>query len=306
MSHEESEARPIVGYAAILVVVAMWTTFLLLSRHGAKGPLTSWDLAALRFTVSGVIMTPFLLRMGFGKLSISQALVLTFTAGLGFALFAYAGFVYAPASHGAILMPGVLPMMTAAIGYFWLGERLGPNRIFAMVLIIAGVLLTGWHSIGLPQYTILVGDILFLCAVTFWAVFTLVTRRWRVDPIGAAAIVAPLAMAIFLPFYLVFLPSNLSAVSWHEIFIQGAFQGVGAVIIVLLAYTTAVRHLGPQVTTMITAIVPALAAILAVPILSEPLEWSVVFGLALVTAGMIATVLTVKSPRSKRSIADRR
>lgn len=299
MSIEDSakQSRFVVGYFAIAIVVTMWTTFVLLSRHGAVGVLTPWDLAALRFGVSGLIMLPILLRRGLGELSIFQALALTVTAGPGFALFAYAGFTFAPAAHGAILMPGVLPLMVAVLSAWMFGEQLSRNRLLSLALIITGVILTAASSIKLVDQTVLIGDLLFLLAVTSWAIFTVLARRWQLAPLQATAIVAPIALLLYAPFYVAWLPSTITVAPWQEIVVQGAFQGVGAVIIVLLAYTTAVKHLGPQITTMMTAIVPGLASILAVPLLNEPLNFSVGLGLLFVSVGMIATVKTVSTER---------
>jgi drug/metabolite transporter (DMT)-like permease len=49
---------------------------------------------------------------------------------------------------------------------------------------------------------------------------------------------------------------------------------------------------------MLTALVPGLGALLAVPILGEPLTLGAISGLALVTAGMLATVTGLRSERS--------
>ena len=286
------------GLLAIAVVVVMWTTFLLLSRHGAKGVLTPWDIAALRFGVSGVLMAPFLWHNGLGQLSLWQALALTCSAGLGFATFAYSGFSYAPAAHGAILMPGVLPLMTTLIAAWLLREPLGGLRLGALAIIMCGVAVTASSSLGLGTTQVLIGDMLFLCAATCWAFYTVLVRRWQVEPVTAACVVAPSAMILFMPVYWLFLPSRLDQAGWSEIVIQGAFQGIGAVIVVLLAFTAAVRHLGPQVTTMLTAIVPGLGSVLAVPLLDEPLNSAVIVGLVLVTLGIIATVASVAFTRN--------
>jgi len=163
-------------------------------------------------------------------------------------------------------------------------------RWLALGLVAGGVAAIGWTSLTTENNAYFVGDALFLCACMSWSVYTVMARRWQVAPFQAATIVAPLAMLAFMPFYLTVLPQTVFDAPIPEIVIQGLFQGVGAVIIVLLAFTTAIRHLGPQLTTLMTAIVPALASLLAVPLLGEPLTTPAIVGLALVSCGMLTTV----------------
>lgn len=54
-----------------------------------------------------------------------------------------------------------------------------------------------------------------------------------------------------------------------------------------ITFTKMIQHFGPVRTTMITALVPGLSAFGAVLWLDEPMHWSLVAGLALVTAGIL-------------------
>jgi drug/metabolite transporter (DMT)-like permease len=86
--------------------------------------------------------------------------------------------------------------------------------------------------------------------------------------------------------------SGLALAPWQELLFQAAFQGVGSVAISGITFTLMVRHFGPVRSTMITAIVPGLSALGAVPLLGEPLHWNLVVGLALVTFGILFGVLS--------------
>lgn len=84
---------------AILAVI-LFASFTVVSRMGLTATaLALPDLALLRFGIASLIMLPVLLRRGLGPLRWHQAASLAMTGGLGFALFAYAGFRLAPASH---------------------------------------------------------------------------------------------------------------------------------------------------------------------------------------------------------------
>ena len=54
-----------------------------------------------------------------------------------------------------------------------------------------------------------------------------------------------------------------------------------------------IQHFGPVRSTMMTALVPGLSALGAVFFLGEPLHWTLMLGLALVTLGIVFGVRKV-------------
>ena len=102
MTDRRREVR--IGVACALIVLTIWTAFILVSRAGMRGTLTPFDLAALRFGFAATVLFPVFLRRGMGALNFGQFAAIGSIAGIGYALFAYSGFVFAPASHGAVLL----------------------------------------------------------------------------------------------------------------------------------------------------------------------------------------------------------
>ena len=51
------------GLLAAMVVVICWSGFNIVSRFGAKGIFTPFDIAALRFGVSGLLSLPFFITL---------------------------------------------------------------------------------------------------------------------------------------------------------------------------------------------------------------------------------------------------
>ena len=218
-----------------------------------------------------------------------QACAITLTAGFGFPLFAYGGFSYAPAAHGAVLLPGVLPLFTTVLAIMILKERFTLIRGLSLALIAAGI---GFMTMDTLSSTggVSPGDFHFLSGSISWAVFTVLARHWGIAPLTATSIVSVATMVIYTPVYLAFLPSNLIEASWGEIAFQGLYQGLFAVIIAMIAFTIAVRSLGAATTTMITSIVPGTASVAAIFILDEPVSLIAAVGIACVTVGMAVTV----------------
>ena len=122
-------------------------------------------------------------------------------------------------------------------------------------------------------------------------------RRHGFDPVRATLAITAFTGVAFLPAYGAlawagWVNSGLALAPWQELLFQAAFQGVGSVAISGITFTLMVRHFGPVRSTMITAIVPGLSALGAVPLLGEPLHWNLVVGLALVTFGILFGVLS--------------
>lgn len=274
-----------IGFACAVAILFVWTGFILASRAGARGVLTPWDLAALRFGVAFVALLPLMLRGVLRDIPPHRVLVMGATAGLGFALFAYNAFALAPAAHAAVLLPGALPFVTAVLAWAWLGEVLTSRRVVSLAVVAAGIaLLAGSAFFATPGAWR--GDIMFFIATSSYAVFIVLVQRWRVSAIQATAAVALGAAPIYLPVWWLALPSTVAEAPWREMVFQGVVQGLVAMVLASLLYTRALVALGSTTVSLFTAVVPALAALAAWPVLDEPLGLGALAGVFLVTMGM--------------------
>ncbi len=214
--------------------------------------------------------------------------------------------LFAPAAHGSVLLPGMLPLSTALFSVWLLGERLTPVRMGALALILCGALLVGGASLlkAFDGGEVWKGDVLFVCASTCWAVYTVLCRKHHLAAVPATIAVVVFCVLAYLPFYAAgalsgLLPSRLGQAPWGEIAFQTLWQGMGSVVVSGIAFTKMVQHFGPIRSTMMTAIVPGLSALGAVLFLGEPLYWNLLAGLALVTLGIVLGVRAVKSDAIK-------
>ncbi|MBL8673112.1 MAG: DMT family transporter [Alphaproteobacteria bacterium] len=284
-----------IGLSCAVGIVCIWTTFLLTTRFSAKGAFSAWDLMALRFGISGLLMLPLVLRRGLAGLSPWQALVLMATAGPVFSLSAFSALALAPAAHAGVLMPGTLPLWTAILTAVVMHQSLSRRQSISLALVLAGVAMIGWESIAGEAAAAAsplqwLGDVLFMTASFSWAIYTVLARRWGVRPLDAAAVVCVTAGAAYMPVYLLALPITLHLAPAWEIAVQAVLQGVISTIGTLLLFTRAAQALGAPTLTLVTSIVPAFVALLAVPLLGEPLTLAAGLGVALVVLGIAATV----------------
>ena len=276
------------GLIAAFFTICIWTGFILVSRYGGKGVLTGWDVTALRFGVGALIALIFLPRVTLPPYKV--ILLFSVFGGIGYSVVVYTGFRMAPAAHAAVLLPGTLPFATAVIAWLWLRQKPSAAQRMALMLVFIGIALTaadtflhGAHLTG----TQMLGDLLFLCGSSSWAVFTLLLRRYPMEPLTAAVTTTLGSAILYLPVWWLFLPSTLGQAPFAEIAMQAAYQGVLVVFVAMLLYTFAARRLGAQTVTLLMAIVPGLAALAAVPVLGEPLSLLTLAGLGAVTMGAV-------------------
>jgi drug/metabolite transporter (DMT)-like permease len=276
------------GLIAAFFAICIWSGFILVSRHGGKSVLTGWDVTALRFGVGSLIALFFLPRVTLPPYKV----ILLFSAfgGIGYSVVVYAGFRMAPAAHASVLLPGSLPFATAVIAWLWLRQKPSPAQRIALLLVFVGIALTaadtlshGAHLTGVQM----IGDLLFLCGSSSWAVFTLLLRRYPMPPLTAAVTTTLGSAILYLPVWWLFLPSTLSQAPVAEIAMQAGYQGVLVVFVAMMLYTFAVRSLGGQTVTLLMAIVPGVSALAAVPVLGEPLSLHTMAGLVAVTMGAV-------------------
>ena len=312
-----SPSQKWLGVGCAVAVLCIWSSFILIARSSAKHTLTPFDIAFVRFLFSGLAVLPLLLwrftRIGglvsvLGGVNLPRTLQLGAIAGVGYCCLAYAAFFLAPAAHGAVLLPGSLPLWTALLAAALLGERIQPWRAAGLTLIVLGDLIVGATSLLLAFRggDVWKGDLLFLAASLTWALYTVLCRKWHIGAVEATVAVAFSCLITFVPLYalgasLGLWPSRLAEASWRELGFQAVYQGGIAMLIAGVAYTQVVTTFGPMRTVMITALVPVISALGAVPLLGEPLTPTVLIGLGFVTLGLL---LGLRAVRTRLPIAE--
>jgi drug/metabolite transporter (DMT)-like permease len=118
------------GLAWGLSGVLVWSGSFVLTRFGFKTALTPFDIIALRFGVAGLVLLPVVVLKGFGfrQLGLLGFVLLVSGAGAPYALMTAYGLQFAPASHAAALIPGIMTVLVAILGVVLLEERLAMSR----------------------------------------------------------------------------------------------------------------------------------------------------------------------------------
>jgi len=276
-----------------LAAASIWAGWSVITRLAVTTRLDAWDVAALRFGVAGPLLLPVLMRRGLARDRLGWLGLAAIIAGLGapYVLAAAGGLHFAPASDQGALNPGCMPLFVALIAASVLGESLSGAGKLGLSLIVAGALIIvgghAWSAAWSISRTL--GDALFLVAAILSACFTVAMRQARLDPLHAAALVATGSLTVYLPVYFAFFGTRLAQLPLADFAVQALFQGVVVTIVSLLLYGRAVALLGASGGSAFGALVPALSALFAIPLLGEwprETDW---MGIVLISFGVYLT-----------------
>lgn len=293
----------LVGLGFGLAAALMWAAYLAYARLGVKTGLGPADFIFLRYATAGAIMLPFLLKAGLrdlGGVGWTRGALLALVAGPLFIAAGVGGYVFAPLSHGVVIQPGAITILSLPLAWWALATRPTRPQIAAVVIVAIGLAVIAVSSASGGDAGAWRGDLLFVAAGGLWAIFTVLLRRWSVSALQATAAVAVLSAAVAVPVYLATgglerLATVPPATLATQVVVQGVFSGVLAV----LAYGRAVTLLGPTRAALFTALVPGLALIVGVPVTGEIPTVLQFAGALIVMLGLLAGLNLIKLPNPK-------
>ena len=251
------------GLLAITTTIIIYAVNLVFSRFSVQHGLNPYDLTALRFLVAGSLLSPYFFKLGWqnaGGLGWPRAVLLALLAGSPYMWLLFTGLQFAPASHAAVLNPGIVPSVVF-FGLVVLGiQSFSFKRLLSLLLIIIGLILVTSASFVLEN-EVLVGDVLLFATGISWGLFTLLCKLWQVKPLQATTIVCVISM-FYLPFYILFFYQGLESASTIHIMSQAIYQGVFNAVIALFLLTYAIEKLGAQLTALFSPLIPVLTTLL--------------------------------------------
>lgn len=284
------------GYLFGITMALGAATSFAVARAGALRGLAPEDMILARAVVAGLVMLPFLIRWGLPTLAglgWRRGLALLLTGGPLFAFLQTGGYAFAPLAHGAVIAPSTVTILSTIGAVVLLGERLTRWHVIGGATVIAGVALVSWHGLAASGITdtTWIGDLMFLASSALWAFFTILMRRWRIDPVRATAVVAVLTAVVVVPGYLATRGlDRIATLPADALLAQGVAQGLVQGVVTLLAYSKAVSILGVSRAVLFPAIVPAISILVGIPLVGELPDSTQIAGLALVTIGLLAAV----------------
>ncbi len=255
--------------------------------------VVAWARAAL----GALVLLPFALRRGvwsgFGNLTWLMVYTLA-EIGAPWVLIGYAE-RHVPSSWAGLIV-ALTPIIAAALGMAVAGERLGGCRILGLGLGLAGVA----ALLGLGGGPVQAGPILALgLSALGYALGPLIVARRLSGADPTAVVVASLLIAtvIYAPF---------AARHWPDRITADATAAVVALALLCTALAfrllfALVAEVGPARATIVAYINPAVATLLGVAVLDEPVFPGLIAGIGLILAGSVmATRGAASTPSGRR------
>ncbi len=271
-----------------------WAAGFVAAKHGITEGFSPADLAFHRFFWSGLLLMPLALREGvrdFGGIGWGRALIMSVLAGPPQALTAYTGYILVPLGHGTTIQPACAALFGLILAVVMLHEHPTMHRIFGGAAIIAGLMVYGWESLATIGSHGVGGDLLFVTAGFFWAMFGTLLRFWRVSGLRAIALVGFLSVVVYAPLYGLFVGfGGMLHMSLAENLVQVVVQGLIAGALPIYLFARAVNLLGAGRAATFPALVPVFGLIIGFLALGVLPSLPQLIGLVIVVIGFRFTL----------------
>ena len=268
------------GYLFVCITMCIWGGFTILSRLNLHWHVSAWDLVAMRFAIAFIILMPVLIyKKDLAFLWHPRPVILALTGGLAYCLTVYTAFLQAPAAHAAIFLNGCIPLCTAVAAYLLFKQPFDKHTWLSLSIMLSALVLMSYLMLHEQASVFGLGDILFFLSAVWWGIFTVLLKQWKLSAWHSMASVAIWSALIYLPIYILFIPKHFQEAEPVHLLVQGVFHGVLVVIIATLTYVAAIERLGAFKTGSIVTLAPFIAAVIAVPLLNEPLSPAIMCGL---------------------------
>lgn len=288
-----------------VLVALIWGAQPVVSRYGYQLGLTAEDATLVRYLASGLLMLPYAFRRGLGNacgIGWPRALCLFMLSGPLFSLILIGGVSYAPASHGALIHPGLTPLFGALISRFVLKR---PERfsLAGMALLLSGIALIGFdglHGQAAPGTDgAWRGDLLFVLSAFMWAWYMVLNKHWNTRPLDVVALVQVLSLSYVAP-YLMLHGMQAFAHPASALALQAFFHGVLVSVLSVAIFNGVVARLGVKA-LMLGALSPLFGLTISALVLGEALRPALLAGAAAIVAGLAWSLRRPATPSVQRA-----
>ncbi|MCJ8337470.1 MAG: DMT family transporter [Pseudomonadales bacterium] len=285
------------GVLALVATLVIWSSYFVALRSGAQSPLTSFDMALLRFVLPALLLLPIIYR---SRVKIAQVkkrylLGIMVGAGLPFYLLSVIASGNVQAVIGSLLVPGVAPVFVTIIAVLFYRQRLAKRKLLGLSAVLLGIVILMAQSDSAATNSALLGSTLYIVAAACWAVYTVSVKLAKLSGIETAAILnISAASVLLLVAPLGILQTNISAVPWQQILPQLVVMGGFCGLVAVITYGHAINKLGAELSACWGALTPVLVAILAFSILNEALDITTVVAMLVITAGVVCANFKAK------------
>ncbi len=290
-----ASSRLAIGFACGILSAVIWGVQSVVSRQSVVDGLSAGDVTILRFLAAALVLLPFAIArlkpFPVGKLGWKRALILTAIVGPSYSLILVGGAHFAPALHSSVISPGLIPVATALLAVFVLGDRISPLRVIGLAIIVSGIVVFSFEAMANTptREGAWIGDLLFVLIAVLWSVFGLLARRWGADAVEVTMATCLLSVPL-LPLLALVQPVHLLQVPFSAVVLQALYQGVLVGAVALFLYTQSVAILGAARAALFMPLVPVVTALSGAALLGEHASALEIAGMLLAVTGMLVAL----------------
>jgi drug/metabolite transporter (DMT)-like permease len=251
-----------------------------------------FTVAAVRFSIATALLALWAgARHGPirapGRANLPLVLAMGATAVAGYNVFFLYGLELAPASDGAIIVPGFAPVFTVLLGWAVLRERVSRSAVAGLVLAFAGLVFVVDPG-GPLESDRLAGAALFLAGAFCWAIYLLIGRPAvaRFGAVTSTLYATATGTAMLIPF-------SLAEQGWNDLQDAGAdgwlpilYLAVFGTVLAFVLFYEGVSRIGPARASAFAMLVPIFGVLGSVLLLGEELAVSLAIGGTAIIAGL--------------------
>lgn len=251
-----------------------------------------FTIAAVRFGLAALLLYGWA-RLANRPLSpierrdVPMILGLAVTAVAGYNWLFLTGLTLAPATDGAIIVPGLAPAFTALFASLVLGERLGLRGYAGMAIAGVGLVLVV-RPAGPTDGERLLGDALFLAGAVLWGIYSVLARQAgrRFNAVSTSLYGIAFGTVILLP--LALLEGGVPALAEAPI---GALAGIGylavfGTVAAFVLLNQGLARIGASRASAFALLVPIVGVLTSVALLGEELGPTTFVGGVVVLVGL--------------------
>ncbi len=289
---------------ALLLSLILWgTSFPALKVALLTNSATSVMVAryGFSFAIVGVI---FLLkyRHEFARLPGKGALALIGVYNFAGSLLQFLGIARTSATKSAVLT-NLMIAAVPVLAYWVLGERMNRAKWLAAVLSVAGALLlsTNLQFAGLLARGTVVGDLLVIAAVLFWALFIVYTRKYTRQCRGFWLLF--ISQAVTFALSLPLAPTAFFTMDRNGLWIC-LYLAVFCTVIPTTLYNFSLKRVDATTSTILSPVETLVAALLGLLFFGESLRPVELLGAGLILATLIPLALPTRGRGGEPALTD--
>lgn len=251
-----------------------------------------FTIAALRFGIASILLFAWA-RLAKRRLSQVDRRDWPLVAGLGLTAIAgynwlfLTGLTLAPASDGAIIVPGLAPVFTVLLASAVLRERVGTRGYVGLVVAAIGLYLVV-DPTGATDDRRLLGDLMFLAGAVCWGIYSVLARiaSRRFDAVSTTLYGTALGAMILIPAALLEGGAERLAVAPPEALIGIGYLALFGTVAAFVLLNLGVARIGAARASAFALLVPVIGVLSSVALLDEKLGPLTVVGGVVVLVGL--------------------